>query len=233
MESNGIYTRRGFLATTAALGGAVALGWRTGLARAAATSGPAEATEEVSPAEDLMSEHGVLERLLLVYDHSSARLEASQPLSAPPVLKTVDLLRHFIEDYHEKLEEQHVFPRFEKAGRETSLVAVLLAQHRAGRRVTDRIGELLREPAPGAPGLAAAMRSFVRMYRPHAAREDTVLFRALRELMPSKDYLDLGETFEDIERERFGEGGFNTIVAQVVEIEKVLGINDLAQFTPA
>src|SRR6186997_713716 len=32
----------------------------------------------------------------------------------------------------------------------------------------------------GAQSLAGALRSFVRMYRPHEAREDTVLFPALR-----------------------------------------------------
>jgi hypothetical protein len=44
------------------------------------------------------------------------------------------IVRRFIEDYHEKLEEDSVFPRFGKAGKQTDLVKVLLAQHHPCRR---------------------------------------------------------------------------------------------------
>ena len=42
----------------------------------------------------------------------------------------------------------------------------------------------------------------------------------------------LGEDFEKREHQLFGEEGFEKFVAQVAEIEKQLGIYDLAQFTP-
>jgi hypothetical protein len=71
------------------------------------------------------------------------------------------------------------------------------------------------------------------MYRPHAAREDTVLFPALRALVPGKEYAELGEQFEEKEHALFGEGGFHGIVEEVGELEKVLGIHDLSRFTPA
>ena len=48
----------------------------------------------------------------------------------------------------------------------------------------------------------------LRMYRPHAAREDTVLFPAFRKLVPKKQYGELGEQFEDKEHELFGKAGF-------------------------
>ena len=44
--------------------------------------------------------------------------------------------------------------------------------------------------------------------------------------------LILGEEFEDKEEELFGEGGFEKVVAEVAELEKRLGIYELAQFTP-
>jgi hemerythrin-like domain-containing protein len=70
------------------------------------------------------------------------------------------------------------------------------------------------------------------MYRPHEAREDTVLFPAIRSLMTAKEFDKLGDQFEDREHQLFGEHGFEKIVAQVAEIEKSLGIYDLSQFTP-
>ena len=42
----------------------------------------------------------------------------------------------------------------------------------------------------------------------------------------------LGEDFEEKENELFGEDGFEKMVDKVTQIERKLGIYDLAQFTP-
>jgi hemerythrin-like domain-containing protein len=70
------------------------------------------------------------------------------------------------------------------------------------------------------------------MYRPHAAREDTVLYPAFRSVISPKEFLDLREEFEDKEEKLFGKNGFEKVVAQVADLEKRLGIYQLAQFTP-
>jgi hypothetical protein len=70
------------------------------------------------------------------------------------------------------------------------------------------------------------------MYRPHAAREDTVVFPALRGALGKSEIDELGEAFEDEEHRRFGEHGFEGIVAEVAAIEASLGIADLAAFNP-
>ena len=83
----------------------------------------------------------------------------------------------------------------------------------------------------GSHGLARSIAQFIRMYRPHEAREDTVLFPAIRGLMTAKEFDEMGDRFEDKEHQLFGEHGFENIVAQVAEFEKTLGIYDLSQFT--
>src|SRR5262245_27605519 len=98
-----------------------------------------EKEEEVGPGEDLMREHGVLRRVLLVYGEASRRIETSRDLDPSLLQRSARLIRRFIEDYHEKQEEEMVFPRFERAGKLTDLVAVLRAQHQAGRKVTEQI----------------------------------------------------------------------------------------------
>jgi hypothetical protein len=70
------------------------------------------------------------------------------------------------------------------------------------------------------------------MYRPHAAREDTILFPALRSIVSAKEFDDLGEEFEDKEEKLFGAGGFEKIIGQVAELEKTIGLYDISQFTP-
>jgi hemerythrin-like domain-containing protein len=76
------------------------------------------------------------------------------------------------------------------------------------------------------------LHEFVRMYEPHEAREDTVLFPEFRKIVSKHEYDALGEEFEKKENELFGGDGFEKNVAAVAAIEKRIGIYDLAQFTP-
>jgi hemerythrin-like domain-containing protein len=176
-----------------------------------------------------MQEHGVLERILLIYDEAARRIENSEQLDLRVITSAAGIVRRFVEDYHEKLEEQFVFPRLQAAHREVDLVAILLRQHQRGREVTDDI--VRRAGSPATPELAQVLRSFARMYRPHAAREDTVLFPAFRDVVGRAAYRELGEQFEDEEHELFGEHGFENTVAEVARLETALGIADLAGFT--
>jgi hemerythrin-like domain-containing protein len=89
----------------------------------------------------------------------------------------------------------------------------------------------LKQPQ-AATMLRDLLRQFNRMYAPHEAREDTVLFPALRRLVSKEEYAALGEDFEKKEHELFGGEGFEKMVDRVAAIEKTLGIYDLAQFTP-
>ena len=138
-------------------------------------------------------------------------------------------MRRFVQDYHEKNEEKHVFPRLRDARREAELVETLLLQHDRGRRGIDDVMRMSQSRPTPEP--AQRLRDFERMYRPHAAREDTVLFPAFRELLDRDEYRELGEKFEDEEKRLFGENGFERNVAEIAALEKALQIGDLAQFT--
>ena len=70
------------------------------------------------------------------------------------------------------------------------------------------------------------------MYRPHKAREDTVLFPAFHSLVSPEEFDTLGDTFEDQEEKLFGKDGFDKVVEEVGSLERMLGIHDLSQFTP-
>jgi hemerythrin-like domain-containing protein len=196
----------------------------------------AKKNEEISPPEDLMREHGVLKRILLIYAEALRRMEAKQDLPPEPLLDSAKVIREFVEDYHEKLEEDFLFPRFKKANKLVDLVDVLSQQHQAGRRLTDITMHLTTSQAlknaDDRRKLADSMREFIRMYNPHEAREDTVLFPAFRGIVSAHEFDSLGEDFEKKEDELFGEDGFFKVVDRVAEIERKLGIYDLAQFTP-
>lgn len=191
---------------------------------------------EVSPLEDLMREHGVLNRSLLIYEEFIHRFYQDEPFDMTLVAQTATLIKNFIEEYHEHLEEQYVFPIFKKAKKHEALVNTLIEQHNAGRKITNKILELTSrknsETKKNKKQIIILMKKFIRMYSVHAAREETVLFPALHALITPQEYEKLGDTFEDIEREKFGAHGFEDMVATVANIEKKLGIYDLSQFTP-
>src|SRR5947208_13808815 len=102
--------RRLFLQSTASLG---LTAFVPGLAVARADEKKAE--EEVTATEDLMREHGVLNRALLVYEEGLRRLRAKEEVPPEVFHRTATLVKTFVEDYHEKLEENFLFPEFEKA----------------------------------------------------------------------------------------------------------------------
>jgi hemerythrin-like domain-containing protein len=196
-----------------------------------ATNKKEEAEEEVSTNEDLMREHGVLNRVLLIYDEAMRRIQANEKFDAAVITRSAGLIKSFIEDYHEKLEEDHIFPRFEHAGKLVELTVNLRAQHAAGRRVTERIVATVK--SGDMQTLNSSLAAFNRMYRPHEAREDTVLFPALHSIVSKHEYDAMGEEFERIERKTFGGDGFDMAVDEVTELEKQFGIYDIAQFTPS
>ncbi|MGA8649233.1 MAG: hemerythrin domain-containing protein [Xanthobacteraceae bacterium] len=191
--------------------------------------------EDVTPPEDLMREHGVLNRVLLIYDAAIQRFGEDERFDTSVISKSAHIIREFIEDYHERNEEHFVFPRFKQAGKLVGLVDVLYQQHQAGRRLTDTILRLV--PTSATPGddrhkLVQTMQAFIRMYRPHEAREDTVLFPALRSVVSPNEFDAMGEDFEKDERQKFGEDGFEKMVSHVADLERTLGIYDLSKFTP-
>jgi hemerythrin-like domain-containing protein len=197
---------------------------------AARKAAPKKEEADVGPAEDLMREHGVLRRVIFLYDEAARRLEAGEKPPLDALASGAGIIRKVIEQYHEKLEENFIFPRMEKARKLTDLTATLRRQHEAGRTVTANILRL----CDGSDGkqLAQQLRAFNRMYRPHAAREDTLLFPAFHDLMGEKAYKELGDQFEDEEKKQLGNEGFEGAVAQVAKLEEQFGFADLDQFTP-
>ncbi len=230
MNAAAVASRRGFIRKTGLFAASV-IG-----AAALARAHVAEKETDVLPVEDLMREHGVLKRVLLVYGEAVRRIEAGEELPSEALTAATWVIRSFIEDYHEKLEEEVLFPRFKEAGVMTELVKILARQHQAGRKLTEKTLELATPGALKEGGnraeLAGSLRSFIRMYAPHEAREDTVLFPAVHRLWKPEEYVRMGDGFEKREHDLFGEHGFESIVDRVAGIEKQFGIYDLAQFTP-
>ena len=193
----------------------------------------AYAAAKVLPVEDLLREHGVLNRSLLIYEAAIARLNSGGQLPQGTLEQAADIVHTFVENYHEKLEEDYVFSRY-KSGPLKDLSDTLHRQHNAGRKLTTYIqAHAVPKDQAEHDKLVEDMRQFIRMYRVHAPREATVLFPAFHASLTAAEYEKLGDTFESKEHQQFGEHGFENIVGRVEQLEKQLGIYDLSQFTPS
>jgi hemerythrin-like domain-containing protein len=238
--------RRDFLRMSAASGAVLILNSCGGQKAAPGTESGKPATAktdeekmggEVTATEDLMREHGVLRRALLVYSEAAAKLRSGLSLVAPDALqKAAKLFREFGEEYHErKLEEAYIFPAVKKAaGLAGSYTDILIAQHARGREITDYILAVTKGTKLGtasAAQLAGALDLLVRMYRAHASREDTIVFPAWKLTLTAVQLDEMNDKFEDIEHEQFGEDGFEDAVKQISQIESELGLADLGTFT--
>jgi len=194
--------------------------------------------KEVGAVEDLMREHGVLRRAILIYREAAVKLRAKPAGVDPDALRRTALLfRSFGEDYHEKkLEEAHIFPTIRRAGGQAAAyVDILIAQHQRGREITDYVLALTTKGATvsaDAEPLARALDGVKLMYEHHTAHEDTVVFPAWKDALSAHQLDEMGEQFEEIEHRQFGKDGFEDAVAQIAHIEQALGIADIARFTP-
>jgi hemerythrin-like domain-containing protein len=241
MKINNSISRRSFIAGTAVSGAGLILSsdlavHKTFAEETLRSKGQEEHTEmEVTATEDLMREHGVLRRILIVYSECARRIrQASAQGVYEPINKAAQLFRDFGETYHEKLlEEAYIFPAVSRAGGQASgYPEILIAQHGRGREITAYILSMTKGKEPAdVRKLASAMRSFVRMYRAHAAREDTIVFPVWKQTMSEEQLDEMGEKFEDIEHKQFGEDGFEKAVSQIAAIEEQLGLADLSKFT--
>jgi hemerythrin-like domain-containing protein len=191
---------------------------------------------EVTAVEDLMREHGVMRRALVVYRETASRLRTSAASVPPDALqKTARLFRDFGEDYHERMiEEALLFPAFARAGGPASgLVDPLVAQHRRGREMTDYILAITAAGKVGARAaeLARVLERFARMVETHAAREDTTVLPAWKASMTPQELDEMGERFEDVEHRQLGKDGFDDAVQRIAAVEGQLGLSDIARFT--
>jgi hemerythrin-like domain-containing protein len=195
------------------------------------------AEPEVTATEDLMREHGVLRRALLVYQESALKLRANASAVPPDALQqTAKLFRAFGEEYHEKkLEEAYIFPAVQKTGGlAAAYTGVLTAQHNRGREITGYIisaTSASKLTVANVEPLAKSMESLVRMYEHHAAIEDTVVFPAWKLTLNEEQMDAMNDKFEEIEHQQFGEDGYEEAVKQITDIETSLSLADLGQFT--
>ena len=230
--ANVLYERRRWLiATTGALllaTPALADHRRQATPKTKATEGGITATER------LMRDSGVLLRIMSIYEAGARRLGGGEDIEPAIFTQAAEIMRDFVHGYHEKQEDEQIFPRFKKAGRMVELIDVMMAQHASGQKLTATILDLA--PKSGTKGerqsMIDAMQASIVLYRPHVARELTDVLPTLRTLVTPNEFDELSAALDKDEAEKLGKEGFDKMAKKVEALEKRIGINDLSQFNP-
>ena len=201
------------------------------LARETKKSG---AEEALLPPEHLMRGHALFARVLLIYEAGLRRLGQGEDIDPAVFTRAAEIAKRFIHDHQEKMEEELVFAQFKKAGRMVELVGVLAGQHAAGAKLTEKIAAAAPQARSREPreAMGRDVQTLIAMYRPHMAREATDVFPTLRHLVTAEEYAEIGEEMAKRERQAIGADGFEKTAKQVAEVERVIGIQDIAVFTP-
>jgi hemerythrin-like domain-containing protein len=188
---------------------------------------------ELTPMEDLVRQHALAGRVLMVYQMVLGRTSGVGMSPPPQAIGTAaGMVRSFVEDYHVRLEEEHLFPLMQKTGRMKELINVLREQHAAGRRLTDVILQTTSGGTPRMEVLSRNIMAYLNMIGPHTAYEETVLYPQIRTALPDREYEQLQRTLAEAGRKKLGPEGFNGLLQKVTDLEKSVGVTSLAQFTP-
>ncbi len=195
-----------------------------------------ELEEKVSsPVEDLMKEHGAVERILLIYQRMIEMAITGQEIDVSVIRRASKMVDEYVASHHERDEENYVFPKFREANYIVDLVDTLERQHDVARELNAQVMELSSKGAEISQDEAVRLLDlcgmFINMYLPHISRENTILFPVFFDIV-SADYVnDIKEKMEGEEEKVLGETGFRGLMGRISELEKEIGIHELSRYT--
>jgi len=186
--------------------------------------------------ELLDRQHGVLCRAISILEEIRGGMDARMDLPPEIIQGTIETMRRIIVDYHQKLEEKYIYTAFDSAKKMGGLIGILREQHDAGSQLTGVLGQLAAgfsvKDLERRRTLGSAIHQFSRMYRAHADREDTLLFPVLRQVVSPAVYEEMSGAIRKDEALFLGSNGFDEAIQKLASYEEILGIGDLAAFTP-
>jgi hemerythrin-like domain-containing protein len=177
----------------------------------------------------LMEEHRVIERVVSSLDRAAQRLDAGEPIEAGFFVDAADFVKGFADGCHHKKEESVLFPAMETAGvaRQGGPLAVMLAEHEEGRRLTRAMHAAAEELATGRPEWKTAVvqnvLGYVALLRQHIAKENGVLFPMADRVIAPEVQGGLAEAFDRIEHEETGVGMHEKYLAMAERLERQAG----------
>ena len=158
----------------------------------------------------LQQEHQLVLPFLDALEAAARRLECRQQTSCEPLrpsffLDASQFIRSFVEGCHHSKEEGLLFPALEAAGvpQLGGLMGEILAEHDECRRLSLQMHAGAERLANGDAGsrvtLAWNTLAFIRLVRPHLAKEEAALFPFADKKLSVEQWANIADEFERLE----------------------------------
>lgn len=156
-----------------------------------------------APADELLSEHALIRRMLVILERIGERTDWGERLPAADVGELVRFFREFVEGVHHAKEQEFCYPSAVLDGHEEIVEALgeLTGEHEDSRGLLDGLmlfsepDDLSRDERGDFAGLAAA---YVRRMREHMQVEEESLYPTVRVRMVGNEQAILAR-FREIE----------------------------------
>ncbi len=176
--------------------------------------------------DTLMSEHRVIERVLLVLETAARQVQAGQAVRPGFFVDAAGFIKGFADGCHHVKEEGVLFKALERNGMppDRGPVAVMLTEHEQGRVFTRRMRAAAEKWQAGdlsaREDAASNALAYVTLLRQHIHKEDQVLFPMAGRVIPVDQQAQVMEDFEQVEHEETGPGVHEKYLALAESLEK-------------
>jgi hypothetical protein len=180
--------------------------------------------------ELLRQDHEVTER---VFAAMEARFASAAGPSPAQVMRLVRYLQDYVDRCHNQKEEQHLFPRLERAGmpRDAGPLGVMLHEHRQAEQILASLVPLGRAFAAGdrsvLPDLRAAFEAYAALCKDHFWKEGDILYPAALRMLTDAEGEEIVRGIDALEAS-LGEGTRERYYRMAQEIIEEGELRDLA-----
>jgi len=180
--------------------------------------------------QELVNEHGAVLVGLKILDEVAAAIADGKEQASEHLEQLLDFFKGFVDLCHHGKEEDVLFPELERRGvmRDGGPIGVMLVEHELGREhvraLADSLERLRRGEAEAKAAISEQARAYDELLRAHIGKENSVLFPMADQLIPEDVAATLVERYDEIERDRVGEGKHEAYHAMLHGLKDRYGI---------
>lgn len=180
----------------------------------------------MTPTQELMAEHRVIEKMLAIAVKAADRLENGEELDQNLYPGATDFFRNFADKCHHAKEEQLLFERLKQRGlsAKTGPLSIMYSEHEQGRAHVRALSERADKPldASTRKELVEHSRAYADLLYAHIAKEDKILYPLANNILTAVDQMDLQRGFDDIEEKVMGPGVHEKYHKMIEDFEGLL-----------
>jgi hemerythrin-like domain-containing protein len=176
--------------------------------------------------QELITEHDAVLVALGILEKAAKEASTDSPGALDPLGRLLDFFRGFVDRCHHGKEEDVLFPELVRRGiaREHGPIGVMLEEHEIGRSHVRAMADALEKLKSGDRGAAGAIEEhaaeYAEMLKSHIFKENNVLFQMANQVIPDNLAEQISEKFEEIERDRVGQGKHEEYHAMLRELKE-------------